>query len=439
MVKTAILGGGLAGLSAAYHLEQAGYTDYQLFEKESEAGGQCRSFEIEGFTFDYAIHVWYSQDRYTGDLVGKKLLAGNLNSQIRKAFIYFQGRLTEYPFQAHLFGQDPEIIRECLLGLIAAKYEASSTPTNFKEWIYTTFGKGIAEYFMLPYNTKLWAVDPGKMAFDWAAERVPVPELRTVLDGALKPPSLQFGHNSRFGYPLKGGIGSLPRSFLPYLRNLNLNSEVVKISTARKEIEIKGKPLKYDKIIAAVPLPVLASLLAGELTPEVKTAFDNLDYNSEFIVSLAVDRPRISDCHWIYFPESQFVFHRVHFPLNLSCFNGVEGQSSLTVEISVSKYKSLRMTEQQIIEKVIEGLLESNLITRNDRILFKDIRCISPAYIIMTNGMAGQVKLIHDFLENKDIFPCGRYAKWQYWNMDQAILDGKKIAERITGQAVSST
>jgi protoporphyrinogen oxidase len=395
------------------------------------AGGQCRSFEIQGFTFDYAIHVLYSQDRYIQELTGKKLLAQNLNSQNRKAFFYFQGRLSEYPFQAHLYGQDPEIIKECILGLIKAKYEVSSRPSNFKEWIYATFGKGIADYFMLPYNTKLWAIDPAKMAFDWAAERVPVPELEAVIEGALKPPYIEYGLNSNFYYPLRGGIGSLPGSFIPYLRNVNLNAPVVGISAARKEIEIKGAKLKYDKVISTLPLPVIASLLADELPAEIKSAADGLEFNSELIISLAIDRPHISKCHWIYFPEEKYIFHRVHFPVNLSPYNGIEGKSSLTAEMSFSKYKPLKMTQKETIEAVIRGLIESGIITGKDRILFQDARYISPAYIIKTPSSAGQVKLIHNFLESNHIFPCGRYAKWEYWNMDQVILDGKKTAEGL--------
>ena len=56
-VKTLILGGGITGLSVAYHLEQKGHTDYLVLEKENEPGGLCRSIYKNGFTFDYAGHL----------------------------------------------------------------------------------------------------------------------------------------------------------------------------------------------------------------------------------------------------------------------------------------------------------------------------------------------------------------------------------------------
>ena len=39
--KVLIIGAGLTGLSAAYHLEQAGFYDYLLLEAATTPGGLC--------------------------------------------------------------------------------------------------------------------------------------------------------------------------------------------------------------------------------------------------------------------------------------------------------------------------------------------------------------------------------------------------------------
>ncbi|MGH7165590.1 MAG: NAD(P)-binding protein, partial [Nitrospiraceae bacterium] len=49
-----IVGAGLAGLSAAFHLKGV---PYRLFEKEHEVGGLCRSYQLDGFTFDITGHL----------------------------------------------------------------------------------------------------------------------------------------------------------------------------------------------------------------------------------------------------------------------------------------------------------------------------------------------------------------------------------------------
>lgn len=113
-----ILGAGLAGLSTAWHLQKKGI-DCQIFERESEIGGLCRSKKIDGFTFDYCGHLLHFKHRYAFNLI-KNLLGSNLIEHKRSAWIYSSGVYTPYPFQANLHGLPADIAKECLLGFIKA-------------------------------------------------------------------------------------------------------------------------------------------------------------------------------------------------------------------------------------------------------------------------------------------------------------------------------
>ena len=93
-----IIGAGLAGLSTAYHL---GSKDYQIYEKEEEVGGLCRSYEKDGFTFDYTGHLLHLRNDYTSTLL-EKLMPPTVTPHKRRASIYAKGVLTPYPFQANL-------------------------------------------------------------------------------------------------------------------------------------------------------------------------------------------------------------------------------------------------------------------------------------------------------------------------------------------------
>lgn len=276
-MKIAILGAGLAGLSAAYHLQQEGFSSYQIFEKNSKIGGLCTSETINGFTFDYAIHILYSNNEYATALIKNKLLMSKFHSQIRKSYVYHRGIYTEYPFQAHLYGHQPEVIKECVLGLIKSAYLKSEDPHNFEEWIYTTFGEGIAKHFMIPYNTKQWAIDLKHMNHNWISSRVPIPTIEEVLDGALKPPTKKYGSNAYFWYPSRGGIGSLPKGFLPYIQNLRLNTEVKKIDINKKKLVVNKskKEIQYKKIISTLPLCEIAKIV-GDTPNEVQNAIHEL-------------------------------------------------------------------------------------------------------------------------------------------------------------------
>src|ERR1041384_2637756 len=97
MKKIVIIGGGLAGLSAGYHLREH---EPMLFEKESEVGGLCRSFKQDGFTFDCTGHLLHLRNPYIRELV-ETLLPGAFRHHERKAAIYSKSVTTAYPFQAN--------------------------------------------------------------------------------------------------------------------------------------------------------------------------------------------------------------------------------------------------------------------------------------------------------------------------------------------------
>ena len=143
-----VIGAGLSGLSAAYHLGSGHF----VMEREAEVGGLCRSVATKGYVFDLAPHIFFTGDQYVKDLIGS-LLQGNLVRQARRAYIYLEGTYVEYPFEVNLYGLPRETIEECLSGF---KERSETQPRNFLEWINSTFGSGIARHYMVPYNEKVW-------------------------------------------------------------------------------------------------------------------------------------------------------------------------------------------------------------------------------------------------------------------------------------------
>ena len=110
MADIVIIGAGLTGLSTAYHLEQAGFFDYKIFEKEATPGGLCRSVEQDGFTFDYTGHLLHTSDNYFRTLLENIVGLDTMNTIKRRSFIYSQGCYTRYPYQINLYGLPPETI-----------------------------------------------------------------------------------------------------------------------------------------------------------------------------------------------------------------------------------------------------------------------------------------------------------------------------------------
>ena len=112
-----VVGAGPTGLSAAYHLG----AESLLVEREARVGGWCRSLEDNGFTFDFAGHIMFSTDPYVHELY-QLLLGDNVHWQDREAWIYSKQVYTRYPFQGSLYGLPADVIKECIIGAIEARY-----------------------------------------------------------------------------------------------------------------------------------------------------------------------------------------------------------------------------------------------------------------------------------------------------------------------------
>ncbi|MGE4168855.1 MAG: NAD(P)/FAD-dependent oxidoreductase, partial [Candidatus Babeliales bacterium] len=149
MAHIVIIGAGLTGLSAAYHLEKRGYTDYTLFEREETIGGLCRSVVQDGFTFDYTGHLLHINDSYFRSLINNLVGLDQFNTINRKSFIYSHERYTRYPYQVNLFGLPKDVIAECIEGFVARSTSLKKTRT-YPEWVDKNFGTGFARHFFLP-------------------------------------------------------------------------------------------------------------------------------------------------------------------------------------------------------------------------------------------------------------------------------------------------
>ncbi len=421
-----ILGAGVAGLSAAFHLPGK---DYQIFEKESEAGGLCRSVVHDGFTFDYTGHLFHVSQPYTQELL-HDLLPDQLIGHKRRSTIFFQDRYIPFPFQANLWALPKEITRECLLEFIRTSCGEVKEGTDFLSWIYQAFGSGIAKYFMIPYNEKLWRIPLDEISLEWVERFIPCPTLEEVIDGALGVNLKGFGYNQEFLYPLRGGIQVLPQAFLSKVENVHLGKEAKSIDIEKGVIQFRdGSETTYRSLISSLPLDVLLQCIEP-LPDEIKDFKNALRYVSVININLGVKREGISDQHWIYYPESAYPFYRVGFPSNLSPHMAPKGTSSIYVEISY--LPSNPPSIDQVREEALSGLIACGILRDDDEILAEKTLMLRHAYVIYDLFRYQHLRSIIQFLRSQQIYPIGRYGLWEYATMEEAILQGREVAQDLS-------
>lgn len=469
-----VIGAGPTGLSAAYHLGR----DAMLLEQADRVGGWCRSIEDQGFTFDMAGHIMFSNDPYVHRLY-EMLLGDNVHWQDREAWIYSKQVYTRYPFQGALYGLPPEVIKECVVGAIEARFGSlqprsvaddgagngddytgperrgmfeplmrraprykgaerrrpvphKGAPRNFEEFIYKVWGSGIAKHFAIPYNRKLWAVPLDEMETSWLGGRVPLPNLEEMIDGALQPVAKPMGPNARFGYPLRGGFQALMDGFLPQLAGpLHLETRVAAVSPGRHEVTLDdGTALGYEFLISTMPLPRLVRLMGDEAPSDVRRAAAGLRHVSVRCVNLGVGREKLTEKHWIYYPEDT-VFHRIFVQGNASPWCNPPGGFGLTCEITYSEAKPLPVDGDALIQRCIDDCHRVGIFGPDDPVWAANQVDMPVAYVVYDHSRAANVTLIRDWLSSQDIVLAGRYAEWEYYNSDHAFVAGKKAAEQV--------
>jgi UDP-galactopyranose mutase len=472
-----VIGAGPTGLSAAYHLGE----DALLLEANDRIGGWCRSLTQNGFTFDWAGHIMFSNDPYVHEMY-RLLLGDNVHWQNREAWIYSKNVYTRYPFQGSLYGLPPEVIKECIMGAIEARFGspksdvhrngkpacapmagndpkdavsdccadgvAESTlprpslngkhisngkpgePQNFEEFIYKIWGAGIAKHFAIPYNRKIWAVPLDEMETSWLGGRVPMPDLGEMIEGALSPTPKPMGPNARFGYPLRGGFQALMNGFLPFVRDqLMLNTRVKTVSPSRRLIGLEdGTQLPYEQLISTMPLPALIRAIGDEAPADVRAAARALRYTSVRCVNLGVGRERLTEKHWIYYPEDT-VFHRIFVQGNASPHCNPPGGFGLTCEITYGPLKPLPCDGDDLIQRCIDDCIKVGFFREDDAILAANQVDLPHAYVVYDHARLRNVTLIREWLAGHDIHLAGRYSEWEYYNSDHAFLAGRKAAE----------
>ena len=441
-VDVLIIGGGPTGLGAACRLQEND-RDWHLLEGGDLFGGLASSFiDDKGFTWDLGGHVQFSHydtfDRYMNEALGED---GWLTHQ-RESWVWIRKRWVPYPFQNNLHRLDAEDRWEAVKGLLSAyENQALATgekPGDFGEWMLATFGQGITDLFMSPYNFKVWAYPPKEMSYTWIGERVAVPKLDGVLKGICTgEDAVSWGPNATFRFPLKGGTGAVWDAIgrkLPQDR-ISLNTPVTKIDVVAREVHTEGgETIRYKHLISTIALNHLIRLSEG--TPVARDVADQLVFSGTNVVGVGLEGQPPEELKtkcWMYFPEDNSPYYRVTVFSNYSPNNCPEPgrQWSLMTETSESSAKPV--DHATLAEDTVRALVEDGLIPDESKIQSVAYRHLDQGY---PTPFVGRDEILTPALkafEEKDVYSRGRFGAWKYEvaNQDHSFAQGYECAERI--------
>jgi len=445
--RTAILGAGLTGLTAAYVLQRRGVS-VQVLEADRVLGGASRTVPYDGFRFDLGGHRFYTKNQRVLDLV-RELLRDELITVERVSRIYLDGKFVDYPlsFFSALSGLGAgrslavagSYAAQKMRGLVRKNPEST-----FEQWVVNRFGRRLYEIYFKPYSEKVWGIPCSELGADFAAQRIKGMSFRAALRSMLLPKKdAPATLASRFVYP-RLGFGRIPEQMAAALpaSALHLSSPVVRVEHDGRRVTAaicrsEGGETRFeaDNFINTIPVNEFVHALSPAPPPVVLDAADGLRYRAIVIAFLTLDREQVTPDHWIYFSSGDVFFGRMHEPKNWSVAMAPQGRTSLVVEVFCFETDpAWTEPEQALLKRVAKRLAELKLIEEK-QVSGGCIVRLPKAYPLYVNDYQRRMNTILDFLRQfGNLQSAGRNGLFRYTSGDWYIDMGIKAAENLLGE-----
>ena len=438
--RVVIIGAGPTGLGAANRLEELGHTEWALYEAIDRPGGLARSFvDDAGFTWDIGGHVQFSHYPYFDRMMDRLLGDGWLYHE-REAWAWMFDRFVPYPVQNNVRHFPTEPMLDSLQGMVGAaerRAAGGNSVRTFRDWLSASFGEGLCEHFMYPYNFKVWAYDPAEMMPDWVGDRVASPDLGRILRNViLEQDDVSWGPNNTFRFPSKGGTGSIWEALAATLpeEKIHYGHRVVAVDTKRKQLRFENGTVEdYDVLLSTMPIDQLAA--ASDRADLAKTA-SAAKFSSSNIIGIGVDgevpEGLRTKC-WMYFPEDNSPFYRVTVFSNYSPNNVAQpGQQwSLMAEVSESSAKPVEV--ERVIDETVQGMLNTGLLTPDHDVVSRWHFRADHGYPTPFLERPQVVDPVREAFEAEGLYSRGRFGAWKYEvsNQDHSMMQGVEFVNAL--------
>ena len=426
-METVILGSGISGISAGYHLQKNGEKAV-IYERDSDWGGLCGNFTIDGFRFDKFVHFTFAPDDYIKNIIEK---SSPTFAHPSVSSNFYKGFWLKHPAQNNLAPLPADEKVEIIKGFINRPHKTFEELENYEDWLRVQYGDYFAENFPFKYTRKYWGVEPKELETKWVGNRMHSPDLDEVLKGAFEVQDKNFYYTSHMKYPKKGGFRSILNDCRKGL-DIRFNKEVVRINPSAKTVFFKdGSSVKYDRLISSLPLPEIVKMIDG-IPADIKKAGEDLMHTSGYMVSLGFKRPDVAKHLWFYIYDEDILASRVYSPNLKSPDNAPEGCSSLQAEIFFSNRAEVPPAED-VLKNTIEKLIEMGIFKDEDLVV-KDIRFEKYANVIFDKDIYKNREVVLKYLKTIGIESIGRFGKWEYMWTHQAFEDGMKATKEVICQ-----
>lgn len=441
-----IIGGGPAGLAAAYEATSHGLRVLVLEERE-KVGGIARTEQYKDYRFDIGGHRFLTKDptieKLWNDMLGKEFLKIS-----RLTSIYYKDKYFKYPIEVFDVIRKMGTVESIMTGLsyIKAKLRPLPEEETFEQWISNRFGSRLYNAFFKTYTEKVWGIPCNKIQAEWASQRIRGLSVISALTNAI------FGRNdiktlsTEFDYPSLGpGMmwekiqGEIERRGGDVLLNTkvtgfhSVDGRVVSVDTRNG----KGKhTVSGDSFFSSIPLRSLVHLLDPPVPSEVHEAAEKLRYRAFMIVALVVNQPKIFPDNWIYVHSQHVRVGRIQNFKNWSPRMVPDpSKTCLGMEFFCDEGDDLWTMPDKELIALASRELEILGLARASDVEDGSVVRQAHAYPVYDPGYRERLLIIRRFLEGVDnLQTIGRNGMHRYNNMDHSMLTGILAVRNLTGE-----
>ncbi len=409
-----IIGAGVSGISYATFTNN----EYKMFEATSEIGGYCKTIKRNGFVWDYAGHFFHFRDEGLKELVCREIAPKTLKKVAKNTKIFYKDSYIDFPFQKNIHQLPKDEFIECLYDLFNT--DETIEIKSFKDMVYANLGKGIAEKFLIPYNEKLYACDLDNLDHEAMGRFFPKANKEEIILNFKKNNTKSY--NDFFVYPEGGAI--------EYINSLYANVDNSKVAFNEKIISIdlenklaktnKGTEIKYDNLISTMPFPKLLDICGID--------YEKSDYtwNKVLVFNLGFNKKgKDTESSWVYIPNKDVCFYRLGFYDNIM----QTSKMSLYIEMGFPSDFEIEDTDKYL-QQVLADLKKIGVVNDEELIDYESL-IMDPAYVhINKKGMSSVEKFKNELAQN-DVYSIGRYGSWTYCSIEDNIIEGRDLAEKL--------
>ena len=451
--KVIIIGGGPAGLTAAYELNKNNVSSIVL-EKDQIVGGISRTVNYKNYYFDIGGHRFFTKiksvDKLWHEVLGKEFLNRNRMSRIyyNKKFFYYPIR----PFNA-LFGLGLWNSMMIFLSLVATKIFPYKEEENFEQWVSNRFGRRLYNTFFKAYTEKVWGIKCTEISAEWAAQRIKgLSLLRAVKNAVFKSSNKDKSKVittliSNFEYP-KYGPGMMWNAVAKKVGQNGsavwMGAEVSGINWKSNKVESleisqdgQRKTVPGTDFISSMPIRDLIQRFNPAVPENVLEAANGLRYRDFLTVALIINKAETFPDNWIYIHDPDVKLGRIQNFKNWSpymvpdpektclgleyfCFEGDELWSASDSDLIEQGKREL-----DILGLVKAGDVEDGVVVR-----------MAKAYPIYDSVYKECLATIRKFLSGiENLQLIGRNGLHKYNNMDHSMLTAMYAVKNIMGES----